>query len=186
MTSNGGIDPDPVEMETVFRIMAGDRKKPKLRESQNGVKDRTICSECNSLSGREYDPTISDFATSVDRYLKSGIALPEVLSHKVMPQRLMKALPGHIVATKVEIEDTAFDWAARAYVPEPKMPIQEDIHIFYWVYLYATSVAIRDFSMFVPRGTFNEPAIFQLLKYYPVAYLCRNKPEYAGFPALSW
>jgi hypothetical protein len=182
----GGIDLGPVEMETVFEIIVGDRNKPKLRESQNGVKYRTICSECNSLLGREYDPTINDFARSVGRYLKSGIALPEEVSHKVKPQRLMKALLGHIVAAKVEIEDTAFDQAARAYVLDPNKPLPENIHIFYWVYPYATSVAIRDFGMFVPRGTFKEPAVFQLLKYYPVSYLCSTKPEYAGLPALSW
>ena len=68
----GGIDIGPVEMETVFEIMTGDRDKPKLSESQNGVKYRTICSDCNSLLGREYDPTINDFAKSVGRYLKSG------------------------------------------------------------------------------------------------------------------
>jgi hypothetical protein len=134
----GEIELGPVEMETVFEIMAGDREKPKLRESQNGVKYRTICGECNSLLGREYDPTINGFATSIGRYLKSDIALPE------------------------------------------------EIHIFYWIYPYGTSVVIRDFGMFVPRGTFNELAIFQLLKYYPVAYLCSTKPEYAGLPALSW
>jgi len=182
----GGIDIGPVEMETVFEIMAGDRERPKLRESQNGVKYRTICCECNSYLGLEYDPVINDFATSVGRYLKSGIALPEQISHKVKPQRLMKALLGHVIAAKVEIEDTVFDRTAREYVLDPSTPLPEDIHIFYWVYPYATSVTIRDFGMFVPRGTFEKPAVFQLLKYYPVAYLCSTQPAYAGLPALSW
>jgi hypothetical protein len=182
----GGIDLVPVEMETVFEIMAGDRERQKLRESQNGVKYRTICRECNSYLGLEYDPVINDFATSVGCYLKSGIALPEKISHKVKPQRLMKALLGHIVAAKVAIEDTTFDRVARAYVLDPNMLLPEDIHIFYWVYPYATSVTIRDFGMFVPRGTFEQPAVFQLLKYYPVAYLCSTQPEYAGLTALSW
>jgi hypothetical protein len=182
----GGIEIGRVEMETMFEIMAGDRESRKLRESLNGVKYRTICRDCNSYLGLEYDPVINDFATSVGLYLKTGLALPDEISHKVKPQRLMKALLGHIVAAKVEVEDTTFDRAAREYVLDPNKPLPEEIHVFYWVYPYATSVAIRDFGMFVPRGTFNEPAVFQLLKYYPIAYLCSTKPEYAGLPALSW
>lgn len=181
----GGIDLGPVEMETVFEIMAGDRGKPKLRESQNGVKYRTICRECNSYLGLEYDPVINDFARSIGRYLKSGIILPEQISHRVKPQRLMKALLGHIVAAKVEIEDTVFDRSARKYVLDPNLPLPDDIHIFYWIYPYATSVTIREFGMFAHGATLEQAAVYQSLKYYPVAYLCSSQPDYAGLPALS-
>ena len=182
----GGIELGPVEMETVFEVLAGDREKPRLRESQNGVKYRTLCKECNEYLGVEYDPVMNDFAISVGRYLNSGLALPETVNHPVKPQRLMKALLGHLVAAKVEIENTLFDRSARDYVLDPYSHLPGDIHVFYWVYPYSSSVTIRDFGMFTPRGTFDEPAIFQTLKYFPVAYLCCDKPEYAGLPALSW
>lgn len=182
----GGIELGPVEMETVFEVLTGDRQKPRLRESQNGVKYRTLCKECNEYLGIEYDPVLNGFAISVGRYLRSSVTLPNVVNHSVKPQRLMKALLGHLVAAKVEVENTAFDQLARAYVLDPASLLPDDIHIFYWIYPYSSSVTIRDFGMFTPRGKYNEPAIFQTLKYFPVAYLCCDKPSYAGLPALSW
>ena len=49
--------------------LAGD---PKLRESQNGLKFRTLCRECNNLLGTKYDPEIMDFA-SLSRYRHTEI-----------------------------------------------------------------------------------------------------------------
>lgn len=181
----GGIELTKVEMETVFGLMAGDQENPKLRESQNGVKFRTICKECNELLGQHYDPELNDFAVSVGRYLKTSIRLPNVITHSVKPQRLFKSLLGHLVAAKVDIENTAFDVAARGYVLDETAKLPEDINVFYWVYPYNCSVTIRDFAMFTPRGTFNEPAVFQTLKYYPVAYLLTDKAEYANLNSLS-
>ena len=68
---------------------------------------------------------------------------------------------------------------------DPNLPLPDDIHIFYWIYPYATSVTIREFGMFAPGATFEQAAVYQSLKYYPVAYLCSSQPEYAGLPALS-
>lgn len=181
----GGIELGKVEMETVFGIMAGDRENPKLKESQNGVKYRTICKECNELLGLNYDPILNNFALSVGSYLSTSISLPDSVSHKVKPQRLFKSLLGHLVAAKVDIENTAFDSLAREYVLDKEAKLPDDINIFYWVYPYECSVLIRDFAMFTPRGTFKEPAVFQTLKYYPVAYLISNKADYANLDALS-
>lgn len=182
----GGIEISTVQMETVFNHMTGDRKKPKLRESQNGMKFRTICSDCNSLLGTEYDPVINDFAISVGRYLNSALKLPEISNHPVKPQRLMKAILGHLVAAKVNVENTLFDQQAREYVLDIDATLPPQINIFYWPYPHDCSITIRDFGMFTPRGSFNEPAIFQTMKYFPIAYLCCDKPEYAGLQCLSW
>ena len=182
----GGIDLTPVEMNTVFNVMTGGKQQPKLRISQNGMKFRTICSSCNSYLGTHLDPIINDFALSVGNYLNTEIILPEEINHKVKPQRLMKAVLGHLVASKVEIEDTVFDQKAREYVLDIDATLPDDINIFYWVYPHNCSVTIRDFGMFTPRGTFNEPAIFQVMKYFPIAYLCCDKSEYADLHNLSW
>jgi hypothetical protein len=182
----GGIELSPIEMNTILDLMSGDQEKPQTRESQNGMKYRTICSDCNSYLGTEFDPTINDFAISIGRYLKSNLQLPEVINHKVKPQRLMKALLGHLIAAKTNIENTLFDQQAREYVLDISAPLPDDINIFYWVYPYDCSITIRDFSLFTPRGTFNEPGIFQTLKYFPLAYLCCDKSEYANLSILSW
>ncbi|MDD5267036.1 MAG: hypothetical protein PHO08_07890 [Methylococcales bacterium] len=88
--------------------------------------------------------------------------------------------------SKVEIEDTQFDQQAREYVLDITEPLPKGINIFYWLYPYNCSIAMRDFIMPWPRGIFQEAAIFQTLKYFPIAYLCCDKPEYAGLDNLSW
>jgi len=81
----GGINLTSVQMQTVFNLMAGDRGEPWLRESQNGVKYRTICKQCNELLGVQYDPTINDFAIEIGRFLNSGLQLPRIVNHPVKP-----------------------------------------------------------------------------------------------------
>jgi hypothetical protein len=182
----GGIELTTVQMQTVFDLMSGDQERPKLRESQNGVKYRTICKECNDLLGLQYDSTMNNFAIEVGRYLNSSLALPEIVQCPVKPQRLLKALLGHLVAGKVEVENTKFDQIAREYVLDESARLPGGLHVFYWVYPFDCSVTMRDFGMFTPRGRFDEPAIFQMLKYFPIAYLCSEKSEYAeldGFHA---
>ncbi len=152
--------------------------------SQNGIKYRTICRRCNDYIGAEYDPTLNVFSKSVGLYIKSTLRIPMAVRHKTKPQRLLKALLAHLVAAKVEIEDTTFDQSARAYALDPAAKLPEDITVFYWVYPYDETVVMRDFAMFTPRGTFNHPAIFQLLKSFPVAFLCSSASSYGGLDSL--
>jgi len=58
----------------------------------------------------------------------------------------MKALLGHLVAAKVDIENTLFDQQAREYVLDINAPLPAEINIFYWVYPHDCSVTIRDFG----------------------------------------
>lgn len=182
----GGIELTPVRMQSILDLMTGDTERPKQLISQNGMKFRTICRSCNSLLGTKYDPTLNEFAISVGHYLNTALELPDQVSHLVKPQRLMKAILGHLLAAKVEIENTTFDQEARKYVLDESAHLPSDINIFYWPYPYECSVTIRDFGMFTPRGTFNKPAIFQTMKYFPIAYLCSDVKEYAGLACLSW
>jgi len=165
--------------------MTANKSTGKPSESQNGVKYRTICKECNEYLGQNFDPTLNEFAQSVTTYLRTTIHLPKTVHHKTKPKRLIKAVLGHLVAAKADLEDTAFDRAAREYVLDASGELPRDIHIFYWPYPYLCSITIRDFAMFVPRGTFNEPAMFQTMKYFPIAYLVCSKPSYSGLNSLS-
>lgn len=181
----GGIELMPVEMKNIFDSMVSNHESQRQFVSQNGMKYRTICRDCNSYLGQNYDPTLNYFARSVGLYLKTYLSLPHKVSHRVKPQRLMKALLGHLMAAKVSVENTHFDQIAREYVLDPHMKLPKEISVFYWIYPYSTSVAIRDFAMPIPRGSFQDFAIFQTLKYFPVSYLCSSSSEYADLPLLS-
>src|SRR6056297_3557589 len=58
----GGISLTSVEQETVFQRLTINGEKRKYTISQNGVKFRTICKECNEKIGSKYDPVLNDFA----------------------------------------------------------------------------------------------------------------------------
>ena len=45
------------------------------RQSQGGLKFRTICRSCNSLLGLAYDPAITEFAAAVTRCVETPIEL---------------------------------------------------------------------------------------------------------------
>jgi hypothetical protein len=179
----GGILVRPVEIQTAMTRLTGRPARGVI--SQNGVKYRTICKRCNDHIGAEYDPTMNAFSKSVGRYVKSTLRVPNVVRFATKPQRLLKALLAHLVAAKVEIEDTTFDRAARGYALDPTAKLPDDITVFYWVYPYDETVVMRDFAMFTPRGTFKQPAVFQLLKSFPVAFLCSTASTYDGLDRLS-
>lgn len=181
----GGINLTAVEMETVTQVFAGDPDKRQLRESQNGVKYRTICKECNSLLGLKYDPIINDFSVSVGRYIKSNLKFPQVVNHRTRPSALMRGILGHLVAAKAEYDQASFDVQVREYFFDESKSVPSGIHIYYWIYPYTHIVIMRDFCMPAVRGNFGDFGIFHTLKYFPIAYLVTDKPKYEGLLELT-
>lgn len=181
----GGIDLTAVEVETVFQVFAGDPAKRQLHESQNGVKYRTICKECNSLLGLKYDPVINDFSVSVGRYIKSNLKFPHLINHPTRPSALMRGILGHLVAAKAEFEQVSFDLQVREYFFDETKPVPAGIYIYYWLYPYTNIVVMRDFCMPAVRGNYGDFGVFHTLKYFPVAYLVTDKPRYEGLLELT-
>jgi hypothetical protein len=181
----GGIELTPVEMETVLQVLVENPEKQKLSESQNGVKYRTICKECNELLGRKYDPVINEFAISVGRYLKSVLHFPRRIHHKTRLAALMRGLLGHLLAAKAEFDEVIFDQKVREFFFDFRKPIPEEIHIFYWLYPYKQVVIMRDFAMPAVRGNFDDIGFFHTLKYFPIGYLVCDKPQYEGLFAIT-
>ena len=82
------------------------------RQSQNGLKFRTICGSCNSLLGLEYDPTVTEFVTAVSCCVTGRIELPSI-EVGVNVQRLMKGVVGHLLAAEVHHRSSFFlPWAS--------------------------------------------------------------------------
>lgn len=174
-----------MEMETLLYVFTRKEEVRKIRESQNGIKFRTICKECNEFLGVNYDTVINDFASSVGRYLKSQLKFPETLHHKTKPVRLMRGILGHFLAAKAEFDEVLFDQQVRQFIFDEDEAIPENIHIFYWVYPYDCTIILRDFGMPAIRGNFKGFGFFQTLKYFPVAYLISDKPRYENLLELT-
>ncbi|MBU2520904.1 MAG: hypothetical protein KKD50_01605 [Proteobacteria bacterium] len=181
----GGIELTAMEMENLVYVFTREKEVKRIRESQNGVKFRTICKECNEFIGVQYDTVINDFAISVGRYLKSQFKFPEVLHHKTKPVRLIRGILAHLVAAKVEFDDSLFDQQVRELIFDETEEIPNKTHIFYWIYPYDCTIILRDFGMPAVRGNFKAFGFFQTLKYFPMAYLISNKPYYENLLELT-
>ena len=182
----GSFDPAPTEIRTVFQVLtAREPVKGSTRDSQNGVKFRTICKPCNEKLGQEVDPTLIDFTTQLGRFLTSRLELPPVITIQTKPNRLLRAVLAHLVSAKAELDDALFDSTVRPSCRSLETPIPDGIFVFYWVYPHPEQVVLRDVGMPAKRGVFNDVMFCHLLKFFPIAFLVSDASAYEGLPDLS-
>lgn len=164
--------------------MIGD-KSFRPRQDQNGVTFKTICSDCNNLLGSRYDPALVDISQRIESFLESNLSLPYSFEIECQPNAVMRSVLGHFLAAKTETDEVLIDGLIRPCVIDPSMPIHDDIHILYWVHPYENTVILRDFYMPAVRGRFGDPGFFNLLKFYPLAFLVTHQlPSYEGLSSL--
>jgi hypothetical protein len=181
----GGIELTTVEIRNIYQMMTKESEEGKFVESQNGVKFRTICKSCNELMGGKYDPYINEFAISIGRYLKSTLHLPSIIHHKTRPTALIRGILGHLLSAKMESDEVNFDKDMPPIVLDQNYPIPDTLHVYYWVYPYNISINLRD----VATSQFGEGAksvaAFNMVKYFPIAYLVTNRSEFEGLEDLT-
>jgi hypothetical protein len=176
-----------VEQETIFQHLVSDPKKQSFTISQNGVKYHTLCGNCNNdWLGKKYDPELNKFGIDIGKLINTKLSLPPVIRVEAKPLAIMKAVLGHLVAAKANIDNVVFDRAIRDIFFDENAPIPDLIHIFYWIYPYSSIIVHRDFAMPAIRGFFNNRAgVFSVLKYFPVAYLLTDLKYYEGLSELT-
>ena len=181
----GGIELTTMEIENLIHVFTRTDETKKIRESQNGLKYRTICKECNEFLGQKYDHVVNEFALTVGRYLKSKLKFPEIIHHKTKPLRLIKGILGHLLAAKAEYDEVLLDTQVREFILDESSTVPDDIYILYWLYPYDCTIILRDFGMPSVRGNFKDFGFFQTMKYFPIAYLVSDKPKYEGLFELT-
>lgn len=180
----GSIEIQPVEQENIFHRLTQNQRKFNL--SQNGVKFRTICSVCNNERlGTELDPVLNEFTKSVSLFLKSKLTFPQYIEIETQPNLLIRAILGHLLAAKINIDDSVIDKSIRDFVFDYTIPIPNDINIFFWVYPFQEIEIMRDFLMPSIRNKFKDIGLFSILKFFPVAYLVSDLNEYESLPSLA-
>lgn len=183
----GGINVAPLDQYTILERLAGRSLDPNRMLTQNGVKYRTLCQQCNSkLLGGGYDQTLNEFALTIGRLLKTKLHLPRHVSVVTKPARLLRSLFGHLLAAKAGLEHMKPDEAMRQYVLDPAARLPPDLNVFYFVYPYPDVVVIRDVVMLARRGRFDSKGMFSILKYFPIAYVVANLKQYEGLQSLSF
>ena len=95
----------PIKYNPLLIVQAKD-EIVKEATSQNGVKFRTICSQCNNeLLGKEYDPAMKQYSEFLRKYLIEEIDVPEELTVKIKINRLCRAICGHLIAALVPYDN---------------------------------------------------------------------------------
>ena len=182
----GSYEAGPSEIKTVFDTLTStDGGRISTRDSQSGLKFRTICKACNEWLGAELDPTYISFSRQIGQLINSKLHLPNRIKISTFPNRLVRAIIAHLLAVKVDMDNALFEQCARKCARNLQYPIPECINIFYWVYPYSTQVAVRDVGMLFRRGHFGGKIMFcHLLKGYPIAFLVTNSTAYESLPSM--
>jgi len=155
------------------------------RQDQNGVTFKTICSDCNNLLGSRYDWALGDLARRIEGFVESNLNLPDSFEVECLPNAVMRSILGHLLAAKTETDEVVIDELIRPSIIDQSIPIHDDIHILYWVYPYEETVILRDFCMPAVRGRFQDFGFFNLIKFYPLAFLVTHQlASYEGLLSL--
>jgi len=180
----------PVEIRTLTKALNKTSEKP--RYSQNGVKFRTICSVCNNdRLGGEYDKEIINLANEITQYyrpiLDSGLSLPSIQKITIKPQRLARAIIGHLLAAepvknvKAKPVDAPFPNKLREYFLDQSQDLPEGIEIYYWLYPSKTHVIIKGCGLAILGAGCS--AVGHIMKFFPlVFYVVHNRPEKMVIP----
>ena len=167
-----------------YQMIGDNSSRPRI--SQNGITFKTICSDCNNWLGSKYDFALGELTRKVKSFIDSSLILPDSFEVECQPNAIIRSVLGHFLAAKTENDEVVIDQIIRPFILDPLLPIHEDIHVFYWIYPYEKTVIMRDFGMPAVRGRFDLPGFFNMIKFYPIAFLITHKlPNYEYLDSLS-
>lgn len=166
----GAIRITQMEMLHLIQVLSAPGSLSRGRLSQDGVKFRTLCGRCNNdLLGTRYDPELIRYVNSVATILKSSLRLPSRVNVPAVPQKVMRAVVGHILAFGLDRRaDGPFEIAMAEYFLDDTRPLPGDMKLYLWVYPHQSQVIVRDAVLSSTK--IKEPVIFKLLKFFPLAF----------------
>lgn len=161
--------------------------KPFPLRAQNGIKYRSLCAKCNNAQlGLQYDPSYKELVEKMKTLLTSSCAFNQTVSIRVKPNRIARAIAGHMLAAKNEYEESVIDEKLREYFFNGEMRKPEEMKLCYFIYPYQTISIVRDVcvksynvgSEYIPQG------VFSCLYSFPVAFLLCESSDMTGLPDL--
>lgn len=184
----GCLIPQKVELISLQEYLSLDidkNNKIKSNYSQNGLNYRSICGTCNNtLLGTNYDPELINTTNQVASILKlkdeSGIILPKQVSIDIKPQKLARAVIGHILAGQIpdkgiSTQSHPCKILLKNFLLDTNEDFPDDLEIYYWIYPSNKQVVINnlakvfmdDLNNFQSNGRIPWSG---LLKFYPLSF----------------
>lgn len=172
----GAIFYDDVELRSVFNKYVDDC--PKIF-SQNGTKFRSICSDCNNNLGSKFDIEFNDFIQSLAIKVFDEFPRANSVTVNNSPNKIVRALFGHLLAAKSEYQETNIDKLMRKYISNEE-EVDPGINIYCWFYPYNRIEIMRDYAK-ATLGNSELNDFFSLLKMYPVSFYITENETYPDF-----
>lgn len=162
----GGIDLSDMWVQSRTQSYLTDYQ-PKMAVSQNGLKYKTICSDCNSELAR-FDLAFKDLLLDVKRIMKSELILPNPIRVNTYPVRIVKCILGHLLAAKTTDCFNVYDEKIRTYLSNDTANLPNDVRIFFWYYPYNWTIISTD--VYELNLSDNSTHYYSVLKSFPLAF----------------
>lgn len=162
----GGIDLSDMWIQSRTQSYLTD-DQPKMTVSQNGLKYRTICRDCNSGLAR-YDLAFKELLLDVKMIMKSVLILPNPIRISTYPVRIAKCILGHLLAAKTADCFNVYDEEIRTYLSNDNAKLPNNIRIFFWYYPYNCTIITTD--VYELNILDQSTRFYSVLKSFPLAF----------------
>eukprot|EP00456_Euglypha_rotunda_P053942 TRINITY_DN4358_c0_g1_i6.p1 TRINITY_DN4358_c0_g1~~TRINITY_DN4358_c0_g1_i6.p1 ORF type:complete len:176 (+),score=20.57 TRINITY_DN4358_c0_g1_i6:78-605(+) len=144
-------------------------QSPRKYKANSGVRFRSLCARCNNYYlGAIYDPALIEFAKRVSSTVTFRDSLPPVFSVIGKPNKIARAVFGHLAAAKV---DGYGSWkgyeALRDWFISGEGEMPEGMRLHYWLYPYQPQILVRGFG-FTPEVGVVSVFVGWLLKFFQI------------------
>ncbi|OGU68055.1 MAG: hypothetical protein A3C56_08015 [Ignavibacteria bacterium RIFCSPHIGHO2_02_FULL_56_12] len=156
-----------------LNFMTDSSTKP-LGFSQNGIKYRTVCTECNNITLKHCDDAISEL---FNPFLDDNIS-QEQFGVSYRPNLVIRGILGHFLSAKTShVRSTTEDLFVRA-LQNMSDPIPEQLGFYVLPYTLPEIRIVRDLLLVVN----SSPTLFNVMKVYPFAFIVTSERVFAPFP----
>lgn len=154
-------------------------KEVKKRVSQNGIKYRTLCDDCNNrILGAEYDREYKRLVDCLyDLYITPGEMAQYVILQGLKINRVARAIIGHLLAAREDYFVGEIEDELRKFVLNPKMLPSKKLKLLYYTYPYNTVMIVRDIvPLKVGNQDYKVPNCFMsCLNTFPMAFILASE-----------
>jgi hypothetical protein len=171
-----------LEMEPFEHRLRADA--PRLPWSQSGVRFKTLCADCNSILGKNFDPALAQLVKDVRSWLRSPMALGDRWTVGARVDLVVKSVFGHLLAATTDDAQTKADRQMRDYLNGNLQRPGTETNVFYWLHEDHLVGVLRGVAMPTVRGRFDEVGIFSIIKVPPLGFIVTDTEQYEELPRL--
>ena len=147
-------------------------------ESQNGIKYRTICGDCNnSILGACSDVAFKNLYEQCVFFLDSLSCLSEEQYIEIDIYNIVKSVFGKFLAMSKEFVNSEIDNEMRNFILHDIIPTS--LHLYFRIYPYASIIQCRNClsSNVTNPNDYTTKGLLSLLYYYPFAFILSTETE---------